>query len=70
MAEQMSSALVMLTAFFSAEHIEATARRTGFVQRTAKITGRFLRVIVWCKLAPQCAYSLLHEFVTEMTTLT
>jgi hypothetical protein len=38
MAEQPSNALAMLTEFFSGEQIEATARRTGFVQRTSKIT--------------------------------
>jgi hypothetical protein len=39
MAEQPSSVLAMLTEFFAGEQIEATARRTGFVQRTSKITG-------------------------------
>ena len=40
MAEHGLSSLAMLTPFFTAEHIEATARRTGFVQRTSKITGK------------------------------
>lgn len=39
-AEQPSSVLAMLTEFFSAAQIEATARRTGFVPRTSKITGQ------------------------------
>ena len=34
------SAIAMLTDFFVADDIEATARRTGFVQRTSKITGK------------------------------
>jgi hypothetical protein len=46
MAEQPSSALAMLTEFFSGEHIEATARRTGFVQRTSKITGKLFLALV------------------------
>jgi hypothetical protein len=36
----MLSALAMLTEFFATEHIEASARRTGFVQRTSQITGK------------------------------
>ena len=36
----------MLTEFFSAEHIEATARRTGFVQRASKITGKLFLALV------------------------
>ena len=35
MAEQPSSVLAMLTEFFAGEQIEATARRTGFVQRAS-----------------------------------
>lgn len=40
------SALGMLTAFFSSEVIETTARRTGFVKRTSKITGTIFLVLV------------------------
>ena len=40
MAEHVLSSLTMLTEFFTAEHIEATARRTGFVKRASKITGK------------------------------
>jgi hypothetical protein len=48
MAEQPSSALAMLTEFLSADQSEATARRTGFVQRTSKSTGtRFLTLITF-----------------------
>ena len=46
MAEQPSSLLAMLTEFFSGEHIEATARRTGFVQRTSKITGQLFLALI------------------------
>ena len=46
MAEQPFSVLAMLTEFFSAEQIEATARRTGFVRRTSKITGKLFLALV------------------------
>ena len=35
-----------LTEFLSAEHIEAAARQTGFVQRTSKITGHIFLALV------------------------
>src|SRR5215470_11346694 len=40
------SAVAMLTDFFSSDDIEATARRTGFVKRTAKITGKIFLALV------------------------
>src|SRR5512145_507718 len=40
------SALAMLTDFFAADDIEATARRTGFVQRASKITGKLFLALV------------------------
>ena len=40
------SAVAMLTDFFAADDIEATARRTGFVQRTSKITGKLFLALV------------------------
>ena len=46
MAEHLLSSLTMLTEFFAAEHIEATARRTGFVQRASKITGKIFLALV------------------------
>jgi Transposase DDE domain len=46
MAEQPSSALTMLTAFFSAEHIAAAARQTGVVQRTSNMTGHIFLALV------------------------
>jgi hypothetical protein len=46
MAEQLSSALALLTELFSAEHIEAAARQTGFVQRTSKSTGTLFLALV------------------------
>ena len=39
-------AIAMFTDFFAAADLEATARRTGFVQRTSKITGTLLLALV------------------------
>jgi len=46
MAEHLLSSLTMLTDFFSSEHSEAAARRTGFVKRTSKITGKLFLALV------------------------
>ena len=46
MAEPLLSSFTMLTEFFSSEHIEAAARRTGFVQRASKITGKVFLALV------------------------
>lgn len=46
MAEPLLSSLAMLTEFFSAAQIEAAARRTGFVQRASKITGKLFLALV------------------------
>jgi hypothetical protein len=46
MAEPWPSTLTRLTEFFSADHIEASARRTGFVQRASKITGKLFLGLV------------------------
>jgi DDE family transposase len=40
------SALALLTDFFSSDDIEATARRTGFVKRASKITGKLFLALV------------------------
>jgi hypothetical protein len=40
------SAISMLTDFFASDDIEATARRTGFVKRTSKITGKLFLALV------------------------
>jgi len=40
MAEPQLSILTRLTEFFATAHIEASARRTGFVQRASKISGK------------------------------
>ena len=40
------SAVSMLTDFFSSDDIEAAARRTGFVKRASKITGKLFLALV------------------------
>src|SRR5262249_17871884 len=46
MAEPWLSTVEKLTEFFSTEHIEASARRTKFVQRASKITGKLFLALV------------------------
>ena len=68
MAEQTLSSLAMFTEFFSAEHIEASARRTGFVKRASKITGKiFLALVtfgVWSD-----AHTTLAQLAAKVTQL-
>jgi Transposase DDE domain len=46
MAEPWLSTVETLTEFFSADQIEASARRTKFVQRASKITGKLFLALV------------------------
>jgi hypothetical protein len=46
MAEPWLSTVEKLTEFFATEHIEASARRTKFVQRASKITGKLFLALV------------------------
>jgi hypothetical protein len=46
MAEHQRSSLTMRTACFAAAHLEATARRTGFVNRASNMTGTILLALV------------------------
>jgi hypothetical protein len=46
MAEPGLSAVAKLTEFFSADQLEASARRTTVVQRTSKITGKLFLALV------------------------
>ena len=46
MAEPWLSTVEKLTEFFAADQIEASARRTKFVQRASKITGRLFLALV------------------------
>src|SRR5262245_36289873 len=46
MSADTRSAVVMLTDFFATDAIEATARRTGFVHRTSKLTGKLFRPLM------------------------
>ena len=46
MAEPWLSTVTKLTEFFAADQIEASARRTKFVQRTSKITGKLFLALM------------------------
>ena len=46
MADPQLSVLTKLTEFFATAHSEARARRTGFVQRASKITGKVFLALV------------------------
>jgi hypothetical protein len=46
MAEPWLSTVVKVTEFFSADQIEASARRTKFVQRASKITGKLFLALL------------------------
>ena len=46
MNDYSPSALSMLTEFFTSDRIDQTARRTGFVRRTSKITGKVFLALV------------------------
>src|SRR3954447_12802778 len=46
MAEPWLSTVEKLTEFFSSDQIEASARRTKFVQRASKITGKLFLALV------------------------
>src|SRR5438874_2595081 len=46
MAEHVLSSLTMRTEFFTAEHLAATARRTGFVKRASTMTGKLFLALV------------------------
>lgn len=46
MAEPWLSTVEKLTEFFSSDQIEASARRTKFVQRTSKITGKLFLALI------------------------
>jgi hypothetical protein len=68
MAEYTLNALATLTTFFSSEHIEGTARRTGFVKRVSHITGKiFLALVtfgVWTD--PKTTLAQLAAKVTQL----
>jgi hypothetical protein len=46
MAEPWLSTVAQLTEFFATDQIEASARRTKFVQRASKITGKLFLALV------------------------
>jgi len=60
LAEPLLSSLALLTEFFCADHLEAAARRTGFVQRAAQITGNLFLAVVTLGPGSTAQTSLAH----------
>jgi hypothetical protein len=62
------SVVSLLTDFFAADDIEATARRTGFVKRASKITGKLFLALVtfgtWSE-----AHTTLAQLAAKVTQL-
>ena len=46
MTASTRSAVAMFTDFFASDDIEAAARRTGFVKRTSKMTGKLFLALI------------------------
>src|SRR6266487_2541074 len=68
MAEHQLSSLTMLTEFFATEQIEAAARRTGFVKRTSKITGKIFLALMTFGLWSD-GKTTLAQLATKVTQL-
>jgi hypothetical protein len=68
MSEYTPSALAMLTEFVAADDIEHTARRTGFVQRASKITGKIFLALVTVGVWSD-ATTTLAQLATKVTQL-
>ena len=69
MAEPWLSTVTRLTEFFATEHIEASARRTKFVQRASKITGKlFLALVTFGRWrAPKTSVAQLAAKAAQLT---
>jgi len=68
MSDYTASALAMLTEFFTTDTIEQTARRSGFVKRTSKITGKLFVALVTFGLWSN-AKTTLSQLATKVTQL-
>lgn len=66
MTHYTPSAVAMLTTFFTTDTIEQTARRTGFVKRTSKITGKVFLALVTFGLWSHAKTTLL-QLATKVT---
>jgi len=58
----------MLTEFFTTDTIEQTARRSGFVKRTSKITGKLFVALVTFGLWSN-AKTTLSQLATKVETV-
>jgi Transposase DDE domain len=68
MSHYTPNALAMLTAFFTTDTIEQTARRTGFVKRRSKISGKVFLALVTFGLWSNAKTTLL-QLATKVTQL-
>lgn len=68
MSDYSPNALAILTEFFTSETIEQIARRTGFVKRTSKITGKVFLALVTFGLWND-AKTTLSQLATKVTQL-
>jgi len=68
MTDYTPSALAMLTDFFTTETIEQTARRTSFVKRTSKITGKIFLALMTFGLWSD-GKTTLAQLATKVTQL-
>ena len=68
MTDYTPSTLAMLTEFFTTETIEQTARRTGFVKRTSKITGKIFLALMTFGLWSD-GKTTLAQLATKVTQL-
>lgn len=68
MTHYTPSAIAMLTAFFTTDTIEQTARRTGFVKRRSKISGKVFLALVTFGLWSHAKTTLL-QLATKVTQL-
>jgi len=68
MTESWHSTIAKLTEFFSTEQIEVSARRTKFVQRASKITGKlFLALVTFGRWsAPKTSLAQLAAKATQI----
>ena len=68
MTHYTPSAVAMLTAFFATDTIAQTARRTGFVKRRSKITGKVFLALVTFELWSNAKTTLL-QLATKVSQL-
>ena len=69
MAEPWLDVVEKVTEFFATTQIEACARRTGFVRRTSKITGKVFLALVTVRDVEYCAKTSLGQLAAKAAQL-